>query len=110
MAKPVPPVKRLPLPKATAGDCSDRGRAGVEALLVTPAPDAYLKDGFPLVVFAHLTAELDEETVFWRQAILAIIVQQTAPAGHRALSRTAQGSFLKLSDMCSPRPYRDELD
>jgi hypothetical protein len=84
---------------------------GAEALLVTPAPDEYVNDGFPLVVFARFPAELDEETIFWRQIglgdelfgklrLLAVVLDLDAP----------QGGFLRHIGYMLAAPYRDELD
>src|ERR1700733_14018891 len=59
-------------------DVADIAREqGAEALLVCPAPEESVSDGFALVVAARFGLELDEDTVFWRQRSLSRQIHHT---------------------------------
>ena len=50
------------------------GRHGAEALLVCPAPDGFVEDGFDLVVAARFGEPLDEEASVMRELDLSAAI------------------------------------
>ena len=70
---------------------------GAEALLVCPAPEGYVNDGFSLVVFARFPAGFDEDTVFWRQRQL----------GQELFSKLRLSAT--VSDLDAPQGYVSQI-
>src|ERR1700759_1516767 len=85
-------------------------RQEAEALLVCPAPDEISDEGFHLVVYTRFRAELDEDTVFWRQRRLGNEFRRGLRLAALVLDLdTPRADFLDHIEPLLAAPYRDEI-
>jgi len=82
---------------------------GAEALLVCPAPEGFMEDGFNLAVAMRFEEALDEETVVSRQLDLAIAIDRALRIRTVSLDLDNLGGFLRHIAPLLAAPYRDEI-
>lgn len=104
---------------AHAVAAAEKGRAelaaiarqhGASALLVCPAPDGYVEDGFNLVVAARFEELLDEEATVLRELDLSSAIDHALQV--RAVPLNLDGPLGRFLDYIDPMlvsPYRDEI-
>jgi len=81
-----------------------------EALLICPAPDEYVGDGFNLVIAARFGKELDEDAVFWRQRALSNAIHAALRVESTVLDFDGPiDGLLKSIAPLLACPYRDEI-
>jgi hypothetical protein len=80
-----------------------------EALLVCPAPEGFVEDGFNLAVAMRFEEELDEETAVFRQTDLAIAINRALGVRTVSLDLDNLGGFLRYIAPLLAAPYRDEI-
>lgn len=82
---------------------------GAEALLVCPAPEGFVEDGFNLTVAMRFEEGLDEETVVCRQLDLAVAIDRALRLRTVSLDLDKLGGFLRHIAPMLAAPYRDEI-
>jgi len=82
---------------------------GAEALLVCPAPEGYVEDGFNLVVAIRFEEELDEETALVRRTDLAVSMKHVLGVRTGSLDIDNLGGFLRHIAPLLATPYRNEI-
>jgi hypothetical protein len=104
---------------AHAVAAAEKGRAqiaeiarqhGAEALLICPAPDGCVEDGFNLVVAARLGKQLDEDATVLRKLDLSIAINHALHV--RAVTLDLDRPLGRFLDYIGPMlvsPYRDEI-
>jgi hypothetical protein len=83
---------------------------GAEALLVCPAPDGFVEDGFNLVVASRFGEPLDEEAAVLRRLDLSTAIDRALHVRTVTfdLDEPLSG-FLAYIDPMLISPYRDEI-
>ena len=81
-----------------------------EALLICPAPDEYVDDGFNLVIAARFGKELDEDAVFWQQLALSNAIHAALRVESTVLNFDGpiEGLLKSIAPLLAC-PYRDEI-
>jgi hypothetical protein len=83
---------------------------GASALLVCPAPDGFVEDGFNLVVAARFAEPLDEEESVMRELDLSLAISRALQVRAVTLDLDGRlGRFLDYIDPMLVSPYRDEI-
>jgi hypothetical protein len=104
---------------ACAVSAAEKGRAqlaqiarlhGAEALLVCPAPNGYVEDGFNLVVASRFAEEPDEEAALLRRLDLSRAIERALKVRVVTFDLNEPlGGFLAYIDPMLAAPYRDEI-
>jgi hypothetical protein len=112
-------VKKEAGPTAHAVAAAEKGRAqldeiarrhGAQALLVCPAPDGYVEDGFNLVVAARFAEQLDEDATVLRKLDLSRAIDRALHVRTITFNLDEPlGGFLSYIDPMLAAPYRDEI-
>jgi hypothetical protein len=85
-------------------------KLGAEALLVCPAPEEDVSEGFEVVIAARFGQDLDEDAVFWRQRDLANeIYDRLRVAAIVVDFDSPLKDFLHYIEHLLAVPYRDEI-
>lgn len=83
---------------------------GAVALLICPAVEAFIDEGFSVVIGARFGHELDDETVFWRQRSLADAMHDKLNVDALVLDLDLSlDGYVKSIEGMLAIPFRNEL-